>query len=106
MSQINTATVENLVAKEKVLREKKKQLKALQADREWEAKTKARNLAYKVGSLRRPTAADEEALGHVHGWVCSIECQACGKERVINKQDAFQSSGNLHAVACGALDRT
>lgn len=95
MQNTNNAVValsdlDQLKAKEKELREKKKALKEAQERQAWETKTKQRNPQFVVGSLRRPTSEDEATLGHVHGWVCSIECASCGKVRVINKQDAFQ----------------
>ena len=87
----NTAAkLETLNDKVAQLKEAKKAVKEAKARREWEAKTKARNSQYVVGSLRRPTEADEEELVHCHGWVCLVTCETCGVERVVNKQDAFQ----------------
>jgi hypothetical protein len=78
-----------LQAKQAELKAARKELKAAQARKEWEAETKARNPAYVIGSLRKGTAEDEANLGHCHGWVCTIEC-SCGKQRTVNKQDAKQ----------------
>lgn len=87
---ITLSDLSTLTAKEEELREAKRALRAAQERREWEAKTKARNPAFVVGSLRKPTAEDEAQLAHCHGMVCTIRCEACDRERVINKQDAFQ----------------
>lgn len=92
----NTATnnTETAIAEvDKLLKEKQNLSKALKVQKkleEWEAKTVARNLQFVAGSVRKPTAADEAELGHVHGLVCSIKCKVCSKLRTINKQDAFQ----------------
>jgi hypothetical protein len=97
MSQINTNTEmsvqEQLVALEATkaaLAAKVKQARVLQAHSVWEAGIKIRNPAYVLGSLRPATDADVLTLGHSHGWVCEVQCVACSKRRVINKQDAFQ----------------
>ncbi len=101
MGNTNTATVETaevtvdlaaLEAKKKELQLLVKASKDLAKNAEWEKKNKARNPAYVMGSLRRPTDEDRAVLDHVHGWVCEIECQhpGCTTRRVINKQDAFQ----------------
>jgi hypothetical protein len=80
--QLKALTVE-LAAKKRLVKEQ-------QELQEWEEKTTARNPRFVPGSVRRPTEADTAALGHVHGLVCEIACESCGKVRVINKQDAFQ----------------
>ena len=97
----NTATIETpevsvdlvaLEAKRKELQALVKASKDVAKNTEWEKKNKARNPAYVMGSLRRPTDEDRVVLDHCHGWVCKIECQhdGCETRRVINKQDAFQ----------------
>lgn len=86
----NTITVETLTAQERVLAKAKAALKAAQEQAKWEAATKARNPAFVLGSVRAPTPADIEVLGHTHGKVCDITCSECGKTRTINLQDAFQ----------------
>ena len=94
MSQASTvvdlSTLSTLEAKEQELREAKRRLQAAKERREWEAKTKARNPRYVVGSVRKASAEDEAQLSHCHGEVATILCEICGKERVVNKQDAFQ----------------
>jgi hypothetical protein len=91
---VATVKTETAIAEvDKLLKEKQDLAKALRAQQkleEWEEKTIARNPQYVKGSVRKPTAKDEAELGHVHGMVCSIKCQVCGKLRTINKQDAFQ----------------
>jgi hypothetical protein len=91
MLETNTVAELNIVADlQSQLAAKKKTLREAQERQAWEAKTAARNPAYVVGSLRRPSPTDAAQLAHVHGWVCTIACEACGQERVINKQDAKQ----------------
>jgi hypothetical protein len=87
-----TVDLDNLEAKKKELQDLLRAQKTLAKQKEWEDKTKARNPAYVVGSLRPATEADQEVLTHCHGWVCEIKCQhpGCDQVRVINKQDAFQ----------------
>jgi NAD-dependent SIR2 family protein deacetylase len=82
----------DLQEREASLKALKKQLKEQAELQAWETKTKARNASYIVGSLRSPTAADVEVLGHCHGKVCDIKCSECSTKRVVNKQDAFQVS--------------
>ena len=93
-SKTNTvAKIENaeqLKALQAELAEKQKAVKQANELAEWEQKTAERNPAYVVGSVRKATEADAAILGHVHGLVCEIRCQACGQTRVVNKQDAFQ----------------
>jgi len=93
-SKTNTAVQisnpEQLKALQAELAEKTKAVKAANELAEWEQKTAERNAAYVVGSVRKATEEDAAILGHVHGLVCEIRCQACGQTRVVNKQDAFQ----------------
>jgi hypothetical protein len=81
---------EQLKALQAELAEKTKAVKQANELAEWEQKTAERNPAYVVGSVRKATEGDAAILGHVHGLVCEIRCQACGQTRVVNKQDAFQ----------------
>ena len=94
MSQTNTAVeikdTESLKTLQAELAEKRKAVKIQAELATWEQKTSARNPAYVVGSVRKPTEVDAATLGHTHGLVCEIRCQSCGETRVINKQDAFQ----------------
>ena len=77
------------------LASKRDELRTLKAEAEladWEAKTSAKNPQYVPGSVRKATDEDKALLGvHCHGEVCEIVCLECGKTRVINRQDAFQS---------------
>ena len=82
--------LDTLKALQKELSEKKVSLKSAQELAEWEKKTFERNRAYVMGSVRKAVEADTEILGHVHGMVCEIKCEKCGKARLVNKQDAFQ----------------
>jgi len=86
----NTATLETLKAEETRLAQVKAALKEAQSLAKWEAETRAINPQYVFGSVRKPTAEDEAALGHSHGRVCSIRCLSCGEERTVNLQDAKQ----------------
>jgi len=89
----STITVEGLAeleAKTQELKELKRARKVREEQEVWEAKTKARNPQYVMGSLRQGQPGDEEHVKHVHGWVCEIVCAECGETRIINKQDAFQ----------------
>jgi hypothetical protein len=93
-SVATVAVTENLserIAKEAELKALQRMAKAMAKVEAWEAKTVARNPAYVVGSLRQATEADVALLGHCHGKVCLIKCTQCGAERVVNKQDAFQT---------------
>jgi hypothetical protein len=84
--------LETLKAKQRELTELLKLQKVATVNTEWERKTKARNPALILGSLRVATLEDTATLGHVHGLVCEIACSfgGCEEIRVINKQDAFQ----------------
>jgi len=83
--------LETLKTVERELRAKKAELKAAEAKTAWEAKVAARNSNYVIGSRRKATPEDVQALGHSHGEVCSIRCMTCGATRTINVQDAHQS---------------
>ena len=92
-NNINTDTITAIANVDALLKEQKELKKALKEQKDleaWETKTKERNPQLILGSVRKPTTADENELGHVHGMVCSITCQTCGVVRIINKQDAFQ----------------
>jgi len=83
-------TVDQLKALTAELAAKKRLVKEQQDLQAWEQKISARNPRFVPGSVRKPTDADTAVLGHIHGLVCEITCESCGKVRVINKQDAFQ----------------
>lgn len=90
-----TPVVEGLAkleAQKTALKAEAKVLKTAAKLAEWEKAKKAKNPAFVLGSTRKATEADEAILGHTHGQVCEISCQAeeCSTIRVINKQDAFQ----------------
>jgi hypothetical protein len=86
-----TNNVAELVAKQAELKALRKAVKE-QADlAAWEDKTAARNPAFVRGSVRKATEAEAEIVGHSHGKVCEIVCQACGETRIVNTQDAFQA---------------
>jgi len=87
---VSASAIAELDAKTKELTELRKAKKAREDRAAWEAKTKARNPAYILGSLLPADDRHVAELGHSHGWVCSIVCERCGKVRNINKQDAFQ----------------
>jgi hypothetical protein len=96
MSKTNTATVSataelaTLAAREEELKALKREAKAREELTGWETKTKARNPAFVFGSVRKATPENSSHLKHTHGEVCDIKCEACGKTRVVNTQDAFQ----------------
>ena len=73
------------------LKTKKKLVKTMDVLKAWETATKARNPQYVVGSLRATTEADLAVVGHSYGFVGLIKCEVCGQERLVNKQDAFQT---------------
>ena len=81
------ATLKNLTEE---LAAKKRAVKDAEELADWEQKTSARNPAFVPGSVRSPSIEEISVLGHTHGKVCTIRCQACGETRTINKQDAFQ----------------
>jgi NAD-dependent SIR2 family protein deacetylase len=87
---VNLSNLAELQTKESTLKELQRKVNALKNRKAWEAKTKKRNPQYVLGSLRKATPQDEAQLGHCHGQVVTIECASCGKERIVNKQDAFQ----------------
>jgi hypothetical protein len=89
-TEIVISGLAELKAKETELRAKKRLLMEVEARNAWEQETKARNPQYVVGSLRAATPEDAEVLGYSHGQVCLIKCEACGTERLVNKQDAGQ----------------
>jgi hypothetical protein len=89
-TNLTVADLNTITTLQDELKAKKKALRQAQERKEWEAKTKARNPQYVVGSLRKASAEEEAQLTHCHGEVCTILCEVCGRERVINKQDAFQ----------------
>jgi hypothetical protein len=79
--------METLATKQAVVKSKKDAL----ANAEWEQGKKAKNAQYVLGSLRKASPAEVEALGvHCHGWCCEIECLTCGTIRIVNTQDAHQ----------------
>ncbi len=82
------STLADLAKVQAELRAQKSALKIAQKLKAWETETKERNAQYVVGSVRRATAEEATGIGHIHGWVCSIECENCGEVRVVNKQDA------------------
>lgn len=44
----------------------------------------------KPNSVRHPNTKEAAQMTKCHGKVCTIMCEECGTERVINTQDAFQ----------------
>jgi len=90
-SEIVVDGMAELTAKTTELKAKKKLVKRMDALKEWEEATKLKNPQYVMGSLRAATDADLVIVGHSHGFVCLIKCEVCGEDRLVNKQDAFQS---------------
>jgi hypothetical protein len=90
-TQASEILVSGLAEMTTELKAKKKLVKKMDALKEWEEATKVKNPQYVMGSLRAATEDDLAIVGHTHGFVCLIKCEVCGEERLVNKQDAFQS---------------